>query len=235
MNERLPDWSTVTILGGTGPEGQGLGVRWARSGLRVILGSRDENRAHLAAQELAERSGGEVEGMENAAAVAAADVVVLAVPFDAQIAMLKHVSGSFRKDAVLISTVVPLATAIRDRSTRLLGVWQGSAAELAAELVPSHVAVAGAFHNVAASLLNSTGPVDCDVIVCSDEARARRTAYELAGRIPGVRPVNGGKLDNSRIVEAMTALLVGINIRYKVHTAAIRVTGLPEDLAGEGI
>jgi NADPH-dependent F420 reductase len=229
MNDRLPDWSTVTILGGTGPEGQGLGVRWARSGLRVILGSRDENRARLAAQELAERSGGEVEGMENAAAVAAADVVVLTVPFDAQVLTLKHVAGSFREGAVLISTVVPLATAVSDRGTRILGVWQGSAAELAAELVPPHVDVAGAFHNVAASLLNSTGPVDCDVIVCADEARARRTAFELATRIPGVRAVNGGKLENSRIAEAMTALLVGINIRYKVHTAAIRVTGLPEE------
>ncbi len=158
MNDQLPDCSTVTILGGTGPEGQGLGVRWARSGLRVILGSRDENRAHLAAQELAERSGGEVVGMENSAAVAAADVVVLAVPFDAQVAMLKHVAGSFRKGAVLICTVVPLAAAIHDRSSRLLGVWQGSAAELAAELVPSHVTVAGAFHNVAASLAEQHRP-----------------------------------------------------------------------------
>jgi NADPH-dependent F420 reductase len=229
MNDRLSDSSIVAILGGTGPEGQGLGVRWARSGLRVILGSRDENRAYLAAHELAERSGGEVEGMDNAAAVAAADVVVLTVPFDAQIATLKHVAGSFREGAVLISTVVPLATATGDRGTRLLGVWQGSAAELAAELTPSHVVVAGAFHNVAASLLNSTGPVDCDVVVCSDDARARRVCFDLAGRIPGVRAVNGGKLENSRIVEAITALLVGINIRYKVHTAAIRVTGLPED------
>jgi NADPH-dependent F420 reductase len=227
MNDQLPDSNTIAILGGTGPEGQGLGVRWARSGLRVILGSRDENRARLAAQELAERSGGEVEGMENAAAVAAADVVVLTVPFDAQIGVLKSVASSFRKGAVLISTVVPLATAIHDRSTRLLGVWQGSAAELAAELVPPHVAVVGAFHNVAASLLNSTGPVDCDVIVCSDDSRARHTAFELANRIPGVRPINGGKLENCRIVEAMTALLIGINIRYQVHTAAIRVTGLP--------
>ncbi|MGE0406944.1 MAG: NADPH-dependent F420 reductase [Candidatus Korobacteraceae bacterium] len=231
MNDQLPDWHTIAILGGTGPEGQGLAVRWARAGLHVILGSRDDNRARLAAQELAERSGGEIEGMENSAAVAASDVVVLAVPFDAQISTLKHVAAFFRKGAVLLTTVVPLASAVNDRSTRLLGIWQGSAAELAAELVPAHVSVVGAFHNVAASLLNSTGPVDCDVVVCADDVRARRTAFELAARIPGVRPVNGGNLENSRIVEAMNALLIGINIRYKVHTAAIRITGLPEEPA----
>jgi NADPH-dependent F420 reductase len=111
----------------------------------------------------------------------------------------------------------------------MLGVWQGSAAEQAAELVPPHVLVAGGFHNVSASLLNSAGAVECDVIVCSDHEKARRTAFELARLIPGVRPVHGGKLENSRIVEAITALLVGINIRYKVHSGGIRISGLPDE------
>src|SRR5581483_6311777 len=97
--------STIAILGGTGPEGQGLAVRWARAGLHVIIGSRDENRARMAAQGIAERSGGEVEGMENTVAMAAASVVVLAVPFEAQVATLKQCAKSFQDGAVLITTV----------------------------------------------------------------------------------------------------------------------------------
>ncbi len=227
MTARPQDLPPIAILGGTGPEGQGLALRWARAGLRIIIGSRDENRARMAAQEIAEHSGGDVDGMENAAAVAASDIVVLAVPFEGQIAILKHVKASFREKAVLITAVVPLAASIGDRSTRMLGVWQGSAAQQAAELVPAHVAVAGAFHNISASLLNTAGPVDSDVIICADDDRARGIASALAETIPGVRAVNGGKLENSRIVESLTALLVGINIRYKTHAAGIRITGLP--------
>lgn len=229
MNAPTAKIHKVAIVGGTGTEGEGLAVRWARAGLHVIIGSRDENRARMAAHEIAGRSGGEVEGMENAAAVAAASVVVLAVPFEAQIATLKQLAKHFVNPSVLITTVVPLATSVGDRGTRLVGVWQGSAAEQAAELVPPHVAVAGAFHNVSASLLNSTGALDCDVIVCSDHERSRTAAFELARLIPGVRPVDGGKLDNSRIVESITALLVGINIRYKVHSGGVKISGLPPE------
>ncbi|SRR5581483_5412158 len=226
--------SSIAILGGTGPEGQGLAVRWARAGLQVIIGSRDENRAHMAAQEVSERANCSVRGMENAAAVSAADVVVLAVPFEAQVATLKHVKASFRETAVLVTTVVPLASSVGDRSTRMLGVWQGSAAEQVAEIVPAHVMVAGAFHNISASLLNTTSPVDSDVIICADDGRARQIASALAESIPGVRAVNGGKLENSRIVESLTALLVGINIRYKVHSG-IRITGLPTERAAGAV
>ena len=175
---------------------------------------------------IAQSSSGNVTGMENARAVAAADVVILAVPFEGQIPILKSLKDHFQRDAVLITTVVPLATSVNDRATRLIGVWQGSAAEQAAEIVPSHVTIASAFHNLSASVLNADGPVDSDVIVCSDTERGRQVARDLAETIPGVRVINGGKLENSRIVEALTALLVGINIRYKVHSAGIRITGL---------
>jgi hypothetical protein len=111
--------------------------------------------------------------------------------------------------------------------TRTLGVWQGSAAQQAAELVPEHVRVAAAFHNVSAGLLNSDAPVDCDVIVCSDDERARAVTSELAAKIPGVRAIDGGKLENARIVEQMTALILTINRRYKVHRSGLRFTGLP--------
>ena len=219
---------TVAIIGGTGPEGRGLAVRWARAGMKVILGSRDENRARMAAQELIDQLGGnaQITGAENAAAVGQCDVVVLAVPFEAQFATLKGLKAAFRPNAVLITTTVPLATSVGDRGSRMIGVWQGSAAEQAAELAPEGVRVAAAFQNISAALLMRDGPLDCDVIVCSDDKRAKEAASELAHKIAGVRAIDGGKLENARIVEQMTALLVGINIRYKSHGGGIRITGI---------
>ncbi len=220
--------TTVTIVGGTGPEGRGLALRWARAGLRVIIGSRDQNRARIAAQEICDRCGtaAQVEGMENSAAVGASDVVVLAVPFEGQAAILKQLRNHFRPDTVLVCATVPLASGVGDRGSRVLGVWQGSAAQQAAEMAPEGVAVVGAFHNISASLLETGVPVECDVIACSDNAKAKEVAYELARKIPGVRPLDGGKLENARIVEQITALLITLNIRHKVHSAGIRITGI---------
>ena len=219
---------TVAIIGGTGPEGRGLAVRWARAGLKVILGSRDETRARMSAQEITDLLGpnARVIGAENAAAAAQSDIVVLAIPFEGQIATMKHLKSSLRPGAVLITATVPLATSVGDRGSRVLGVWQGSAAEQVAEFAPEGVAVVGAFQNISAALLAREGPIECDVIVCSDDARAKEVASELARLIPGVRALDGGKLDNSRIVEQITALLITINIRHKVHAAGIRVTGI---------
>ncbi len=219
---------TVAIVGGTGPEGRGLAVRWARAGLKVVIGSRDENRARIAAQEITDQLGGnaQVSGSENAAAVEQCDTVVLAVPFEGQAAIMKHLKAAFRPNAVLITTTVPLATGIGDRGSRVIGVWQGSAAEQAAEFAPETVRVAAAFQNISASLLMRDGALECDVIVCSDDKDAKEAASELARRIPGVRAIDGGKLENARIVEQITALLVGINIRYKSHAGGVRITGI---------
>ena len=219
---------TVAIIGGTGPEGRGLGLRWVRAGLKVIIGSRDANRASAAAQEICGRAGpgAIVTGMDNTAAVAASDTVVLAVPFEGQASILKQLKGSFQAAAVLVCATVPLASGVGDRGTRVLGVWQGSAAQQAAEMVPEGVAVAGAFQNISAELLAGDGDVECDVIVCSDDARAKQVAFELARKIPGARPLDGGKLENARIVEQLTALLITLNIRHKVHGAGLRITGL---------
>ncbi len=219
---------TVTIVGGTGPEGRGLAVRWARAGLKVIIGSRDANRAHTVAQQISSEVGdkAQVSGAENAAAVTKSDVVVLAVPFEGQAALLKQLKTSFRPNAVLITTTVPLAAGVGDRPSRVLGVWQGSAAEQAAEFAPEGVQVAAAFQNISADVLVDEGPIECDVIVCSDHAQAKQAATELAHKIPGVRAIDGGRLENARIVEQITALLIGINIRYKAHGGGIRVTGI---------
>jgi 8-hydroxy-5-deazaflavin:NADPH oxidoreductase len=224
--------STIAIVGGTGPEGRGLASRWARAGLRVIIGSRDENRARMAAQEICGSvgSGATVEGMENSAAVRATDVVVLAVPFEGQAATLKHLRNHFRPGTVLVCATVPLASGVGDRGSRVLGVWQGSAAQQAAEMVPQGVAVVGAFHNISATLLETALPVECDVIVCTDNEKARAVACELASKIPGARPLDGGKLENSRIVEQITALLITLNIRHKVHSAGLRITGIEGNL-----
>jgi NADPH-dependent F420 reductase len=127
----------------------------------------------------------------------------------------------------VVDATVPLAASVGGKATRTLGVWQGSAAQQAAELLPKEVAVVAAFHNVSSELLNADGPVDCDVIVCSDYSEAISVVQDLAAKIPGVRAINGGKLENARIVEQITAVLIGMNIRHKGHSG-IRITGLPD-------
>lgn len=219
----------IAIVGGTGPEGMGLALRWARAGESVVLGSRDAQRAREAAAGLAMKigPGASVTGAENSEAIAGGEIVVLTVPFAGHALLLKKLRPAFKPGTILIDTTVPLAATIGGLPTRTLGVWQGSAAQQAAELVPSGVAVAAAFHNLSAGLLEGDGPVDCDVIVCSDDERAREAASGLAGKIPGVRAINGGKLENARIVEQITALMISINAKYKVHRAGLRITGLP--------
>ncbi len=218
----------ITIIGGTGPAGMGLALRWARAGETIIIGSRDAARAEQAADAIARRVGGtaNISGMENSAACAAADILMLTVPFEGQAALLKKLKPSIGAGSVLIDATVPLATAVGGRASRTLSVWQGSAAEQAAELVPAEVSVVAAFHNVSAELLGGDHPLDCDVIVCSDDPDAAELTRELAAKIPGVRAIDGGKLENARIVEQITALLISLNVRHKGH-AGIRVTGLP--------
>jgi NADPH-dependent F420 reductase len=218
----------IAILGGTGPAGMGLALRWARAGESVIIGSRDAQRAKTAAASIASRAGStRVEGMENSAACAATDVLVLTVPFEGHATLLKQLEPYFSPGSLLIDSTVPLAASVGGRPTRTLGVWQGSAAQQAAELVPKGVSVAAAFHNISADVSNGAGDIECDVIVCSDDKHARQVASELAEKLPGVRAIDGGKLENARIVEELTALLIGINIRYKAHGAGIRITALP--------
>ena len=126
--------------------------------------SRDENRARIAAQELSDQlgSGVHVSGAENAMAVAQCDNIVLAVPFEGQVATMKSLKAAFRPNSVLITTTVPLATSIGDRGSRVVGVWQGSAAEQVAEFAPEGVQVAAAFQNISAALLSRDAPIDCD-------------------------------------------------------------------------
>lgn len=219
---------TIAIVGGTGLEGSGLALRWAQAGETIIIGSRDAQRALETAANLSASAGTEkrISGTENRFACSDAEIVVLTVPFAAHAETLKHIKPSLRAGHILVDTTVPLAASIGGKPTRTLGVWQGSAAEQAAELVPEGVIVVAAFHNLAADLLQKEGLIDCDVIVCSDDKNAGKRVRELARKIPGVRALDGGRLENARIVEQITAVLIGLNIRYKGHSG-LRITGLP--------
>jgi len=220
---------SIAIVGGTGPTGKGLALRWLRAGESVIIGSRDLGRAQAAAAEVSREAGGtdRARAAANLDAVAATDLVVLTVPLSGHATLLKQLKPAFRPGTILIDTTVPLATSIGGRATRVVQLWQGSAAEQAAELVPAGVRVVAAFQNLSAELLHGEAPVDCDVIVCSDDQQARQAAAALAEKIPGVRALDGGNLENARIVEQLTALLITLNIKYRVHGTGIRVTGLP--------
>ena len=219
----------IAVLGGTGPEGFGLALRWARSGETVIVGSRNAERAREAATKIQAAVGkdAKVSGEENNSACAIADLIVLTIPFEGHAALLKQIKPAIRLGSIVVDATVPLAASVGGRATRTLGVWQGSAAQQAAELVPQGVSVVAAFHNTSADILNGDAPVDCDVVVCSDDAAAAQTVRTLAAKIPGVRAIDGGKLENARILEQITALLIGLNIRHKGHSG-IRITGLPE-------
>lgn len=220
---------SIAVIGGTGPAGMGLALRWARAGETVVIGSRDAARAEQAAESIRQRVGSNarVSGMENSAACAVSELLMLTVPFAGQAALLKELKPAISPGSILIDATVPLAASVGGRPTRTLGIWQGSAAEQTAELVPKGVSVAAAFHNVSADLLNGDSDLDCDVIVCSDDPKATEAAANLASKIPRIRAIDGGKLENARIVEQITALLIGLNIRHKGH-GGLRITGLPE-------
>jgi len=220
---------TVAVIGGTGDQGYGLALRWAKAGKRVIIGSRKREKAEEAAARVRAAAGTSagVEGAENAAAASSAPLVVLTVPFEAQVPILKSIKESLRPGQTLVDVTVPLETAVGGTATKVLGVWAGSAAEQAAANVPAGVEVAAAFHNIsAAALQDLEHALECDVIVCGQSADARQRLRPWVEAIAGCRWVDGGKLENARTVEAITALLIGMNIRYKVPHAGIRITGL---------
>ncbi len=217
---------TVAIIGGTGDLGFGLALRWAKAGVQVVIGSRDPNKAEEAATRI--RSAvrdATVNGAANAAAAAKAGVVVLTVPFAAQAATLKSIKDVL-KGRVLVDTTVPLAVAIGGRATRLLGLWEGSCAQAAQTLLPE-VVVVSAFHNVSAELLHDPGALpDCDILICGDDTGAKQRLSGFVSLIPGLRPLDAGPLEMSRICESMTALLISLNRRYKTRHSGVRITGI---------
>ncbi len=219
--------ATIGVLGGTGPQGRGLALRWAAAGLRVVIGSRDATRAATAAAELADQAGvddRQVSGADNAGCATAADLVLVAVPWDGHDTLLTSLRAELA-GKIVIDCVNPMG--FDKQGPFALPVAEGSAAQQAAALLPDS-RVTAAFHHVSAvTLADLTVPeINLDVLVLGDDREATDQVRALADAIPGVRGVFGGRLRNAGQVEALTANLIAINRRYKTH-AGIRVTDLP--------
>lgn len=223
--------SPIPIVGGTGALGFGLALRLAAAGHEVVIGSRDAGRAEEAAGRVRERvSNARVAGRANAEAAALGEVVFLTVPFRAQSENLTNLKGALAAGQILVDATVPLAAAVSGKATRLLGVPQGSAAEQAQEMAPEGVEVVSALHTVdAATLGDLDATLDQDVLICGDRKAPKAAVAELIATIPGLRPVNAGSLEAARFVEALTPLLISVNIRNKSH-AGVKLTGLPDEL-----
>lgn len=213
----------LAFLGGTGPEGRGLALRYALEGQKVVLGSRDQERALVAARGLKEMAPqAQINGAENAEAARQGDVVFITVPYEAQKPLLATLAPQL-EGKVVISVVAPLAFE-RGRA-RALQVPEGSAAVQAQQLLPRSLMV-GAFQNLSAvHLLNPRHVMEGDVIVCSDHPEAKAQVMDLVRLIKDLRPVDGGGLENSRYVEELTTLLLHINRIYKAHST-IRIVGV---------
>jgi 8-hydroxy-5-deazaflavin:NADPH oxidoreductase len=222
---------SVCIIGASGALGFGLAIRLGQAGVPVTIGSRDAQRAEQTVRRArAAVPEGLFEGADNTQAVAHADVVILSVPFRNQSEMLTNLKGALRAGQLLIDASVPLAAAVGGRATRMLGVWQGSAAQQAQEMVPAGVRVVSALHTVsAASLTDLDHELDQDVLLCGDARADKREAAALLERIEGLRCVDCGSLEMARVTESLTALLIAVNSRYKAH-AGIRLTDLPDSL-----
>jgi 8-hydroxy-5-deazaflavin:NADPH oxidoreductase len=219
----------VAVIGASGSLGFGLAIRLARTGLAIAVGSRDPERGvETATRAAAMVPDGTFAGHDNAGAVREADTVILSVPFRNQSETLTNLREVLRPGQLLIDATVPLAAAVSGKATRMLGVWQGSAAEQAAEMAPEGVHVVSALHTVSAAKLSDLDrALDEDVLVCGDSRADKRDAALLIERIEGLRCVDCGRLEMSRTTESLTALLIGVNARYKVH-AGIRLAGLPD-------
>jgi len=212
---------TIAIVGGTGAEGTGLALRFARAGASVRIGSRDLARAQAAAARIRETAQStSVEGYLNIDAVREADVIVLTLPAESQVDTLLGLSANLPAGAVVVDATVQL----KAESTESSGL---SSAQRAARTLPEGTRVAAAFHTLGADLLMQLDHgIDSDVLVCADDPEAKRVAAELVAMLPGARAVDAGPVRNGRLIENLVSLLIAINRRNKVKHAGIRITGL---------
>jgi NADPH-dependent F420 reductase len=223
--------SPVPIIGATGALGFGLALRLAQADVPVVIGSRRQESADEAAARLREKlPDADVEGLQNVDAARRGPLVILSVPFRAQSENLTNLREVLEPGQILVDATVPLAAAVSGKATRLLGVPQGSAAEQAQEMAPDGVRVVSAFHTVGAPTLGDLDQeLDEDVLIAGDEKDAKRELATLVQRIPGLRPVDCGRLEMARMIEGLTPLLISVNSRHKTH-AGVRLTGLPDSL-----
>jgi NADPH-dependent F420 reductase len=215
----------IAIVGGTGKEGQGLALGWARAGQHIIIGSRAPERAREAAAAINAAVGRPAAtGMSNPAAAAAAEIAVVTVPYAAHEAILKEIQAAVQ-GKIVVDVTVPLDP---EKPRRLRVAPGGSATEEAQALLGPEARVVAAFQNISYKQLAEGATGDCDVLVCGDDPEARREVIGLASLL-GLRGLDAGPARNARVVEGLTVLLIGINARYKSTDAGIRVTGLPEE------
>jgi NADPH-dependent F420 reductase len=225
---------TIAVIGGTGAEGSGLAVRWAANDYPIVIGSRSSEKATATAAELsAGLSKGPrghpalIRGATNAEAASAGEIVVLSVPYDAQVATIDQIKEG-AQGKLVITVVVPL------KPPRVATVWRppgGSAAQEAQAQLGEGVSLVSAFHNISAIHLKDLNyQPDCDVLVTGDDREAKQMAIKLAN-IAGFYGIDAGPLENSSVVEGLTSLLIGINVRHKVKGAGVRITGLPREVA----
>jgi len=217
----------VAIIGGTGDLGFALGLRWAKAGVHVTIGSREAAKAEGAAQRLLETVGdARVDGRENADAAASCDTIVVAVPFSGFVPIYKSIADSLTPDSVIIDATVPVEASVGGKATHVFGVWEGSAAQLGKAFLPKGSQMCAAFHTLSASAVGDLdSSVAGDVLVCGSKDGKPRVK-ELVELIPDLRYVDAGPLENARIIEPITALLIGINHRYGIDRAGIAITGI---------
>ena len=220
----------MSIIGASGALGFGLALRLGSAGVPVTVGSRDPERAQQTAGRARQLvPDGSFSGAINAEAAKGAGIVILSVPFRNQSENLTNLRDHLTAGQILVDATSPLAAAVSGRATRMLGVWQGSAAQQAQEMVPDGVHVVSALHTVSATKLGDLEhPLDEDVLICGTHPEHKRAVAALLELIPGLRCVDCGRLDMARITESLTALLISVNARHKSH-AGIHLTGLPPE------
>jgi NADPH-dependent F420 reductase len=218
----------VAIIGGTGDEGFGLALRFAKAGQDVVIGSRSEEKGQAAASKATEILGPtpSVRGTANQEATATADVVFVTVPFAGQAEIYRSIKESFREGAVVCDATSPLATAVGRPAWHVLTPWEGSAAEQAKAILPKHVRLVSGLQTVSGEALQTVDrPLEGDVLLCGADAEAKAIVGGLIEAVPNLRWVDAGPLSMARIVERFTAVLVSVNRAYRLHDAGFRVTG----------
>ncbi len=225
----------IAVIGGTGPQGLGIGKRFAIAGEDVIIGSRKEEKAltkvEEAKEELKDYDDIKLVGMANEDAAKNGDLLILTVPLAAQKATLKTIK-EFVDGKIIVDATVPLEAAIGGSPARFIDIMEGSAAERTAKILKKTDAkVVSAFNNISNSLLaNIPEPIDCDCLVSGDDNDAKKEVIELIEKIPGIECIDCGKLEKARMVEKITPLLIGLNIKYKSQFGGLRITGIKDKM-----
>ncbi len=222
----------VSIIGGTGPQGLGIGERLAIAGVDVIIGSRKEEKALTvvaeAKEKLADYDLSSMKAMANEDAAKEGDVLIITVPLAAQKPTLEGIK-EFCNDKIVMDATVPLETAVGGKPFRYIDLMEGSAAERTAKILEGTGAkVICAFCNISNShLSNIPEEIDCDCLIAGDDKESKEIAAEIINKIPGIRTLDCGILEKSRVIEKITPLLIGLNIKYKSHYGGLRITGIP--------